>query len=105
MLSEMHFAWLVHRAHSGSRSVARPQGQGEAGADAVSAYDVMHWGSAGGARVLGFDGVGTLAVGQAADLAVWCAGRIVAEGDAIPDFDLGRLRAEARDAVRRLALR
>ena len=134
MLSELHFAWLVHRAHAGSRSVARPEGQGETGADVVSAYDVMHWGSAGGARVLGFDGVGTLAVGQAADLAVWslddprffglhevaiapvasgarptlqwllCAGRIVAQSDAIPGFDMAGLRAEARAAVRRLGL-
>lgn len=132
MLSELHFAWLVHRAHAGSRSRARPEGEGEAGADAVSAYDVMHWASAGGARVLGFDGVGTLAAGQAADLAVWslddprfyglhdpgvapvvsgarptlkwllCAGRIVAEDDRVPGLDLRQLRAEARAAVRRL---
>ncbi|MCI1192417.1 amidohydrolase family protein [Calidifontimicrobium sp. SYSU G02091] len=132
MLSELHFAWLVHRAHAGSRSRARPEGDGEAGADAVTANDVMHWASAGGARVLGFDGVGTLAAGQAADLAVWslddarffglhdpglapvvsgarptlkwllCAGRVVAQDDRVPGLDLAQLRADARAAVRRL---
>lgn len=133
MASELHFAWLVHRAHAGSQSRARPEGQGEAGADAVTAYDVMHWGSAGGARVLGFEGVGTLAPGMAADLAVWslddprffglhdpgvapvasgarprlkwllCDGRLVAEDDTIPGLDLVALRDEARAAVRRIA--
>ena len=133
MASELHFAWLVHRAHAGSRTRARPEGEGEAGADAVTAHDVMHWASAGGARVLGFDGVGTLAPGMAADLAVWslddprffglhdpaiapvasgarpklkwllCDGRVVAEDDTIPGVDLAALRDEARAAVRRLA--
>jgi cytosine/adenosine deaminase-related metal-dependent hydrolase len=133
MLSEMHFAWLVHRAHAGNCSRPRPEGDGEAGADAVSAYDVMHWASAGGARVLGFEGVGTLAPGMAADLAVWslddprffglhdsalapvasgarpklkwllCDGRVIVENDAIPGLDPAALRDEARAAVRRLA--
>jgi len=83
--------------------------------------------------VLGFDGVGTLAVGQAADLAVFalddpryfglhdpalgpvvsggrprlewllCDGRIVVEDDAIPGLDPGELRAQSHAAVRRLA--
>jgi 8-oxoguanine deaminase len=71
MLSELHCAWLMHRAHGGSASLPRPEGAGEAGADAVTIEQLVHWASAGGARVLGFEGVGTLAVGQAADLAVW----------------------------------
>lgn len=132
MLSELHFAWLAHRAHAGARSRARPDGRGEEGADAVTVEELVHWGSAGGARVLGFDGVGTVEVGQAADLAVYalddprhmglhdvaigpiasgarprlkwllCDGRVIAEDDAVPGLDLDRLRAEARSAVARI---
>jgi 8-oxoguanine deaminase len=99
----------------------------------VTVEQVVHWGTAGGAQVLGFDGVGTLAPGQAADFAVYdldaprymglhdlalgpvvsggrptlrwllCNGRVVVEDDAIPGLDLGELRAQARAAVARLA--
>lgn len=129
MLSEVHFCWLVHRALAGSRSRARPDGRGEEGADATTVGQVLHWATAGGARVLGFEGVGSLQVGMAADLAVYdldapryfglhdsavgpitCAGRprlkwlladgrVVVEGDAIPGLDLAELRAHARRAV------
>ncbi|MBE7418712.1 MAG: amidohydrolase family protein [Ideonella sp.] len=132
MISELHFAWLVHRAQAGAAARARPEGRGEEGADAVSVEQLVHWASAGGARVLGFDGVGALQVGQAADLAVYdlddpryfglhdpaigpivgggrprlrwllCDGEVVAEDDAIPGLDLERLRAEAREEVRAL---
>jgi hypothetical protein len=54
----------VHRAHAGAAARARPEGAGEAGADAVTVEQIVHWGTAGGARVLGFEGVGTLAVGR-----------------------------------------
>ena len=130
MISEVHFCWLMHRAHAGAATRPRPEGQGEAGADAVTAEQVIHWGTAGGARVLGYDGVGSLQVGQAADLAVYrlddpryfglhdpaigpvvaggrprvkwllCGGEVVVEDDAIPGLDLERLRAQAWDAVR-----
>ena len=133
MLSEAHQCWLVHRAHAGAASRARPEGAGEAGADAVTVEQIVRWGTAGGARVLGFDGVGTLAVGQAADLAVYalddpryfglhdpaigpvvsggrprlkwllCDGRVVVEDDAIAGLDVGELRAQSKAAVRRLA--
>jgi cytosine/adenosine deaminase-related metal-dependent hydrolase len=133
MLSEAHAAWLLHRAHAGAASKARPEGQGEQGADAVTVEDIVHWGTAAGAKMLGFDGVGSLAVGQAADFAVWslddprfmglhdpaigpvacggrptlrwllCNGRIVVEDDAIPGLDMADLRAQARVAVKRLA--
>ncbi len=129
MLSEVHHAWLMHRAHAGAASRARPEGAGEAGADAVSVEQIVRWGTAGGARVLGFDGVGTLAVGQAADLAVYdlddpryfglhdpalgpvisgarprlkwllAEGKVIVEDDAIPGLDLAELRASARTAV------
>ena len=133
MISELHFAWLVHRALAGSRSRPRPEGEGEAGADVVTAEQVVHWATAGGTRVLGFEGVGTLQPGEAADLAVYalddprymglhdpalgpivsggrprlrwalCAGRVVVEDDRIPGLDLERLGAEAREATRQLA--
>ncbi|MDB5730965.1 MAG: isoxanthopterin deaminase [Variovorax sp.] len=132
MISEVHFCWLVHRARAGAATRPRPEGQGESGADTVTAEQVVHWATAGGARVLGFDGVGTLAVGQAADFAVYdlddpryfglhdpaigpvvsggrprlkwlfADGRIVVEDDVIPGLDMARLRAEARTEVRRL---
>lgn len=133
MLSEVHFCWLMHRAHAGAATRPRPDGAGEAGADSVSVEQVVHWASAGGARVLGFDGVGTLAVGQAADLAVYdldapryfglhdmaigpvvaagrprvkwllAAGRVVVEDDTIPGVDMAALRAEAAADVLQLA--
>ncbi|MDE2455276.1 MAG: amidohydrolase family protein [Burkholderiales bacterium] len=129
MISEAHVCWLVHRALAGSASRAQPEGAGEAGADAVTAEQVLHWGTASGAAMLGFEGVGRVAVGQAADLAVYgldqpryfglhdpalgpivsggrprlrwllVDGRIVVEDDAIPGLDLGELRAQAAAAV------
>lgn len=133
MLSEAHQAWLVHRAHAGSGSRPRPAGAGESGADTVTVEQIVRWGTAGGARVMGFDGVGTLVPGQAADIAVYrldeprymglhdraigpvasgsrphlqwllADGRIVVEDDAIPGLDMAELRADARAAVARLA--
>lgn len=133
MLSEAHQCWLMHRAHAGAASSARPEGRGEEGAGIVTVEDVVHWGSAAGARLLGFEGVGSLAVGQAADLAVYrldaprymglhdravgpvasggrpqlkwllVNGAVVAEDDAIPGLDMDALRAEAQAAVARLA--
>jgi cytosine/adenosine deaminase-related metal-dependent hydrolase len=50
MISEMHSAWHTHRAVKG--------------ADAVTAEDVVHWATAGGARVLGLPQIGTLAPGN-----------------------------------------
>lgn len=134
MLSEMHHAWLLHRSHAGAQARARPEGMGEQGADAVRVEQVVHWASAAGAAMLGFDGVGTLAVGQAADLAVWnlddprffglhdmalgpvvsgarprlqwllVDGQVVVQDDAIPGLDMAELRAAARAAVQRLAI-
>ncbi|GAC1323218.1 MAG: 8-oxoguanine deaminase [Collimonas sp.] len=132
MLSEVHFCWLTHRAHAGAATRPRPEGAGEAGADSVSVEQVVHWATAGGARMLGFEGVGTLAVGQAADLAVYdldapryfglhdmaigpvvsagrprlkwllVDGRVVVDDDAIPGVDMAELRAQARADVLRL---
>lgn len=120
MLSEAHACWLIHRALHG--------------AAAMPVADVIHVGTAGGARVLGLDAVGTLQPGQAADLvihalddpahfglhdpgvapvvsgrgrvrAVLVGGRLVAEDGAIPGLDLDALRAEAAAEVAALKSR
>jgi len=139
MLSEAHACWLMHRAdpragqrahlgHVPGHHVAQPGGD----AAAMTVEDVVHIGTAGGARVLGIDGIGTLAVGQAADIAVYSldqprffglhdpaigpvasggkaalrallvAGRVVVQDDAIPGLDLAELRHEAQVLVSRM---
>jgi 8-oxoguanine deaminase len=117
-LSEAHTCWYTHRALKG--------------AGAVSVEDVIHWGTRGGARVLGIDNIGALEVGRAADLAVYdlaelryaglhdpaigpvasggspklrwlmVQGRVVVEHGAIPGLDVPHLMARAREAVRKL---
>jgi cytosine/adenosine deaminase-related metal-dependent hydrolase len=126
MASEAHAAWLVHRAdpRAGQRTV---QPGGFAGAMTVE--DVVHIGTAGGARVLGLGGVGTLEVGKAADIAIYdldqprhfglhdpaigpvagggrptlralfVHGRVVVQDDAIPGLDMAQLRADAQRLV------
>jgi 8-oxoguanine deaminase len=119
MISEMHSAWHTHRAIKG--------------AGAVTAEDVVHWATAGGARVLGLPQVGTLAPGQQADIAIFdldqpryfgmhdpmiapvtCAGgasvralliggRTVVENGAIPGLDIPKLRSDAARVVARCA--
>jgi cytosine/adenosine deaminase-related metal-dependent hydrolase len=115
----MHSCWHTHRAVKG--------------AGAVTADEVVRWATAGGARVLGMPQVGTLAVGQQADIAVFdldqprhfgmhdplvapetcggsarvrhllVGGRLVVDDGAIPGLDLAHLRSEAAGVVRRLA--
>jgi cytosine/adenosine deaminase-related metal-dependent hydrolase len=141
MAAEAHLAWLVHRAdpRAGVRAtvggaVGGTAGAGQPGgqAAAMTVEDVVHIGTAGGARVLGLGGVGTLAVGMAADLAVYdldqprhfglhdpaiapvisggrptlrallVQGRVVARNDAIPGLDLAQLRADAQALVQRM---
>ena len=135
MISEAHACWLLHRADPragmgasvrGGVYAAQPGGH----AGAMSVEDVVRIGTAGGARLLGLDGVGTLEVGKAADLAVYdltepryfglhdeaigpvagggrpslrallVQGRVVVEHDAIPGVDMAALRHEAQAAVR-----
>ncbi|MFY9509840.1 MAG: amidohydrolase family protein [Rubrivivax sp.] len=127
MASEVHMAWLVHRAdpRAGAARGTQPGGL----AHAMTAEDVLHIASAGGAQVLGLDGVGTLEVGKAADIAVYdldqprhfglhdtavapvvgggrptlrallVQGRVVVEHDSIPGLDLAQLRADAQRLV------
>lgn len=130
MQSEAHAAWLLQRARKGEQ--ARPRYAGgtfEGGADAASIEDVVRWGTAGGAHVLGLPAVGTLAVGQAADIAIYrlddpryfglhdpaigpvaCGGRAslkalliggrqVVTDDRIPGLDMAELGSEAAKAV------
>ncbi|ATU72773.1 amidohydrolase [Komagataeibacter rhaeticus] len=56
MGAEMHCAWMIHRAVHG--------------ADAVTAEDVMRWSTSSGASVLGYSELGSVAIGQIADLVV-----------------------------------
>ena len=128
MLSEAHACWLMHRAdpRAGPRRDAQREG-GDAGAMTVE--DVVRIGTAGGARMMGLDGVGTLQPGMAADLAVYdldapryfglhdpaigpvagggrptlrallVGGRLVVQDDAIPGLDLAQLRHDAQRLV------
>jgi cytosine/adenosine deaminase-related metal-dependent hydrolase len=136
MLSETHAAWLLQRARKGELAQPRYAGGGfEGGADAASIEDVVRWGTSGGAKVLGLDRVGTLEVGQAADIAIYalddpryfglhdpaigpvaCGGRAnlrallvggrrVIEDNRIPGFDMAELGRMARSEVARLSER
>jgi cytosine/adenosine deaminase-related metal-dependent hydrolase len=72
MISEAHAAWLMQRARGGEAATAVCRGgAGEAGARDASVEDVVRWGTAGGAQVLGLDHVGRLEPGMAADLAIY----------------------------------
>jgi len=118
MLSEAHAAWLVHRARDGAAS--------------TTVEEVVRWGTAGGADLLGLSDVGTLEVGQAADVAVYgldelryaglhdpaigpvaaggsgrlkhlfCAGRAIVRDGQVAGLDRPALLRQAREAVRRM---
>ncbi len=138
MASEAHAAWLMHRAdpRAGERNDARSAGhctvQPGGHANAMTVEDVVHIGTAGGARLLGLDGVGTLQIGMAADIAVYdldqprhfglhdpaigpvasggrptlrallVHGRVVVKDDQIPGLDMAGLRAQAQAFVDRM---
>lgn len=76
MISEAHMTWLAQSARAGM--AARPAYEGgtcegetcEGGAHAASVEDVIHWGTAGGANVLGLTELGRIAPGAPADLAI-----------------------------------
>lgn len=72
MIGETHAAWAAARARKGEAARARYRGgEGESGADAATIEDVVRWGSAGGAQVLGLDALGTIEAGRCADIAVY----------------------------------
>jgi cytosine/adenosine deaminase-related metal-dependent hydrolase len=119
MISEMHSAWHTHRAAKG--------------AGATTVEEVVRWATVNGARVLGFPGIGVLAPGKLADLAIFnlsspryfglhdpltgpvagagaadlkmlmVGGRIVVENGAIPGLDLEKLRHDAAGIIKRIA--
>ena len=130
MISETHAAWLMQRAKAGERALPRHAGgHFEGGAHVACVEDVVRWGSAGGAQVLGLGDVGTLQVGMSADLAIYrldqpryfglhdlgiapvvgggrptlhallVGGRLSVENDQLPGVDLAQLRSQAREAV------
>lgn len=134
MISEVHAAWHMQRAREGQ--LARPGYDGgtrEGGGGAVTVEDVIRWGTAGGADVLGFAAGGRLVPGALADIAIYrldeprylglhdralgpvvsggrpflralmVGGKLVAENDRVPGLDLDELAARARAALARLA--
>lgn len=120
MINEAHMAWLVHRSQHGAAS--------------VTIEDVIHWGTAGGADILGLDRVGSLQPGMAADLMIYaldhpryaglhdvsigpvaaggqphvklgfCNGRVVVEDGRIPGLDVPDMMRAARAAVAKMLL-
>jgi 8-oxoguanine deaminase len=116
MANEAHTAWMVHRA-------------AKQNAACIDAETVIQIGTQGGARVMGWNGIGTIEVGKAADLAIYsldhpryfglhdmavgpvvsggathcktviCNGRVVVEDGAIPGFDMAQLKRDAQRLV------
>lgn len=136
MQSEAHAAWLLQRARKGMLATPRYDGGTfEGGGDAASVEDVVRWGSAGGAQILGLQQSGTVQVGRLADIAIYrlddpryfglhdmaigpvaCGGRaslkalmingrVIVGNDVIPGLDLEAMRHEAMSAVRTLQQR
>lgn len=126
-------AWLAQRARLGM--TALPQFRGgsfEGGAHAASVADVIHWGTAGGAQIMGLPEVGRIAPGYSADLALYrlddpryfglhdpaigpvasggrptvaalyAAGRRIVTEDAVDGVDMAELGREALAAVKAL---
>jgi cytosine/adenosine deaminase-related metal-dependent hydrolase len=121
MASALYAAFSVHRATKG--------------VTATTAETVLHWASAGGAKALGFDAIGTIEVGKQADIAIFdlgspryfgqhdriigpivsggdarvrhsfVAGRPVVENHGLPWLDIEQLGADARRVVERVARR
>lgn len=102
------------------------------GADASRAETVLSWATAGGAKALGFDNIGTIEIGKSADLVLFdlnrpryfgqhdqlispvissgdlmvrhsfVAGRPLVENGTIPWLDLEKLRADSERVVQRM---
>ncbi|QDY70850.1 amidohydrolase family protein [Qingshengfaniella alkalisoli] len=118
MVSALYSAFTVHRAAGG--------------AEAVDAETLIHWATAGGARVLGLPGIGTIEVGKSADLVLFdlahprylgqhdaligpvisggaadvrhsfVQGRPVVENGALPWLDMEQLAADAARVTDRI---
>jgi 8-oxoguanine deaminase len=130
MLSEAHACWLMHRANPAALTgVSDPRWKPGGQAWAMTIEQVLNIGTQQGAKVMQIEGVGTIAVGAAADLAIYkldnprymglhdmaigpvaCSGQaelkaVLVNGkvtlldDEIPGVDLPALAAEARRTV------
>lgn len=129
MLQEVHAAWLMGRARAGQSALPTYLGgRGEQGADSVTVEEVIHWGTAGGAKVLGLHDTATLEPGRVADIAIYelnqprhmgmhdlavapivcggatvrsllVAGKKVVENGKIPGMDMSELSEAARSGV------
>jgi 8-oxoguanine deaminase len=130
MLSEAHACWLLHRANPAALTGAsdsrwQPGGQ----AWAMTIEQVLNIGTLQGARAMQIDGVGSIAIGAAADIAIYkldnprymglhdraigpiagggqaelkavlINGRVTLLDDEIPGVDMPALVAEARRTV------
>jgi 8-oxoguanine deaminase len=130
MLSEAHACWLLHRANPAALSASndsrwQPGGQ----AWAMTVEQVLNVGTQQGAKAMQIDGVGTIAVGAAADLAIYkldnprymglhdmaigpiasggqaalkavvINGKVRLQDDEIPGVDMQALAADARRTV------
>lgn len=118
LITEVRQALLIQRLRYGSSK--------------VSHLDVLRWATKGGAKVLGRDDIGTLAVGKQADLALYklnelrfsgshdplaalplcgaeradrvmIAGKWTVIDGRIPHLDIGKLMADHRQAAKKLA--
>jgi len=119
MASALYAAFSIQRAANG--------------VSATTAESVLRWASAGGAKALGFDTIGTIEVGRQADIAIFdlsspryfgqhdrvigpiisggearvrhsfVAGRALVENHSIPWLDLDQLRADSIRIVDRIA--
>jgi cytosine/adenosine deaminase-related metal-dependent hydrolase len=119
MASALYAAFSVHRATKG--------------VTAATAETVLQWASAGGAKALGFDAIGTIEIGKQADIAIFdlgsprhfgqhdrvigpivsggdarvrhsfVAGRPVVENYVLPWLDIEQLGADAQRVVERVA--
>ena len=72
MINETHATWQIQRVAQGLNARAeRDGGLGEPGKSLLEAERVLSWGTQGGAKILGLSAVGSLNLGQAADLAIY----------------------------------
>ncbi|WP_163269517.1 amidohydrolase family protein [Chelativorans alearense] len=118
MVSALYAAFSLHRAHKG--------------VGAADAETILHWATAGGARALGFETIGTLEPGKQADIAIFdlsaprylgqhdralglivsggqahvrasfVAGRQIVENGRLPWLDMDELAADAARVVARI---
>ncbi|MFC6486558.1 amidohydrolase family protein [Nitratireductor sp. GCM10026969] len=119
MVSALYAAFSLHRAQKG--------------VGAVNAETILHWATAGGARALGFESIGTIEPGKQADIAIFdldapryfgqhdrvlgpiisgghahvrasfVAGRQVVVDGRLPWLDIEKLAADAARVVARIA--